>query len=170
MYGAKERWEVDTILRIMGCVMFVKTHVDLWRASREKAQIKMPAGWQAFLFVSLCFGFCLVFCFDLCLFLGQQDVQQDRHHGSRNDAGAAEDQLNSFGSEVQDTGVGAHAIADAQSNGHDGQIAAGQRLLGNQLDTADHDGGEHHNGSATQNSLGHDGDQRTQLGAQATQD
>ena len=40
MYGAKERWEVDTILRIMGCVMFVKTHVDLRRGIKGKSTNK----------------------------------------------------------------------------------------------------------------------------------
>ena len=63
-----------------------------------------------------------------------------------------------------------HTVADTQSDSNDGQITAGQRLLGDQLDAADDNGGEHHNGCATQNRLGHDGNQRTQLGAQAAQD
>ena len=61
-------------------------------------------------------------------------------HGSGNDAGTAEDQLDSLGSEVQDGGVGTHAVANAQGDSHDGQVAAGQRLLGDQLNTADDDG------------------------------
>ena len=74
-----------------------------------------------------------------CLVLRQQDVQQDGNHGGGNDAGAAEDQLHSLGSEVQNGGIGAHTVANAQRYCHDGQVAAGEGLLGDQLDTADDD-------------------------------
>ena len=49
-------------------------------------------------------------------------------------------------------------------------MARGHLFLGNQLDAADHDGREHHNGSTAQNGLRHDGDQRAQLGDQAAED
>ena len=49
-------------------------------------------------------------------------------------------------------------------------MPGGHLLLGDELDAADHDGREHHNGSTAQDSLGHDGDQSTQLGDQAAQD
>lgn len=61
-------------------------------------------------------------------------------------------------------------VANTQSNRYDGQAAWGQRLFGNQLDTADNDGRKHHDGSAAQNRLRHDGNHSTQLRTQTAQD
>ena len=69
----------------------------------------------------------------------------------------------------EDAGVCAHAVTNTQSDGYDGEVAGGKGFLGDQLNAADDDGREHHDGSAAQNSLGHDGNQSAQLGAQAAQ-
>ena len=46
----------------------------------------------------------------------------------------------------------------------------GHRLLRDQLDSADDDGGEHHDGRTAKNTLRHDGDQGSQFREQTAED
>ena len=105
----------------------------------------------------------------LLLVAGQQAVEQDGHEGSRHDAALAADELDELGGVDKDLGVCAHAVAHAQRHRDDGQGAGRHLLLGDELDARHHDGGEHHDGSAAQNGLGHDGDECAQLGDEAAE-
>ena len=84
------------------------------------------------------------------------DIQNDGNEGCRNDAGAAEDQLNCLRSLRKNGHIRAHAVADAEGNRNDGQVARRHFFLGNELNTADNDRREHHNRCAAQNRLRHD--------------
>ena len=105
----------------------------------------------------------------LLLVAGQQAVEQDGHEGSRHDAALTADELDELGGVGEDLGVCTHAVAHAQRHRDDGQGAGSHLLLGDELDARHHDGGEHHDGSAAQNGLGHDGDECAQLGDEAAE-
>ena len=98
------------------------------------------------------------------------NIQQNRYHRSRNNTGAAEDQLNKLGRIRKDSCVGTHTIAYTERYRYDGKVPGSQRILRDQLNTADDDRRKHHNCRATQHRLRHDGNQRRQLRAKAAQD
>ena len=61
------------------------------------------------------------------------------------------------------------AIAETKCYRDDCDRAGIHGLLRDQLDSADDDGGEHHDGRTAKNTLGHDGDQGRQLREEATE-
>lgn len=96
--------------------------------------------------------------FLLCFFFGKNDVEHDRYQGSRHDAGAAEDQLYKLGQTGDHGAVGTKTVTKSQCNGNNGDGTGGHGLLCDQLDSADDDGGKHHDGSTAKDTLRHDGD------------
>ena len=101
--------------------------------------------------------------------LRQKDVQNDRYERCRNNTGTAEDQLDRLRGLRQNGHIRAHAVADAESDRNDRQIARRHFLLGDQLDTADDDGREHHDRCAAEHRLRHDGNDRAELRNQAAE-
>ena len=101
---------------------------------------------------------------------GDDQVQDDGNERRGNDTGAAEDQLHCLRRMRKDTGICTHTVTNAERNGYDGKVSAVKRFLGDELNTADNDGGEHHNGSAAENGLRHDGNDRAELGAKTAED
>ena len=132
---------------------------------RFEPKVRMPTLSRSFssLSVRVLLGRFLVFVF------WKHDVQNDRDRSCGDDARAAEDQANELGRTGQHGGVRANAVAQAKRHRDDAQVARRKGLARNQLNAAHHDGGEHHNGCAAENRLGHDGDHGTELRAQAAQ-
>ena len=69
----------------------------------------------------------------------------------------------------KDAVVGTDAIAETERYRDDAQAARGQRLAGDELNTAHHDGREHHDRCAAKHRLRHDRDERAQLGHQTAE-
>ena len=76
------------------------------------SQLKTPER-TSFRGFALCFGF---------LILREHDIEQNRNKCCRYNTGTAKNQLNRLRRLCQNGHIGTHAVADTQSNRHDGQI------------------------------------------------
>lgn len=96
-------------------------------------------------------------------------IQEDGNECGGHNARAAEYQREHLRCVCKDAVVGTDAVAKTERYRDDAQAARGQRLAGDELNTAHHDGREHHDRCAAQHRLRHDRDERAQLGHQTAE-